>query len=1092
MKTIRILVGTFLVLLLVACGAGSGGQDQPVDEDPEIGTLASPTRLRVTSEADHVILSWQDNVDGIRDYAFEVERKEEDGPFELIATLPGDEITYQDSTVTDGTFYTYRVRVITDTLVSGYSGVASFKSQRVEADDAEVRAVELGEYSTVIPPGFLKADSSVIISTSKEPDGVYEGDIIGSTLRVVIPKDDIDFDAEYPLSIVIPPDEDFVAPEDEITMSILRYKTAQGEYEEMLWRYSSSASEFPVEIPTALLQAINDETGLSDPVILEVTPLELIFQDVEPEANARVTREELETFGHINLRRIPLLGISWTEGLFRFDSTSEVLPWDDIEGECGNDDASLHRLHNLFDAKPVTGDESALTSGVGKKPLVLVHGWQGTRLSIGNLFAGQQTLAPHLCGWREPLKELLSDPDIRNRFTLYTFSYDSFARVQTNADELRGVLGDAFQDPAFLIGHSMGGLLGHNAILDDSSAQRIAHLFTLGSPLRGSSAIECTATLLTNSCQRVETVLNPRLLPNAVLRGWFGVTLELPGTKDLSFEIAYGRHFRRVFPNVDNPYLTALNSRPIDNRRYTAFVSNMLFAEPDGSCDQEVDLHSEKPFDSNLSHVARDMCRQQGRWNDGIVSVRSATLYSQDYLEPNSSELLYSDLGSLSENSELSDIVYAPCMDHFQIQANMADMDLLEVPTHTDCSVSQGTQDPATIYGQIKQRLLNMVESPTVDAPTISSFQANPSSIAEGRSSTLAWELAGGEPESVTITPGVGDVTGESSVTVTPSSTTTYTLTAENAEGSATATVEVDVVSGEIETNIMFASGSVDASSADLSTMRSDGTGVRSLLETPGQLVQAHWNRSRTAMVITDRHSRSDHEQRLVRFDANLNVISNEHMLSVPQSHSYVYGWHVDEDSFLYREQVATCRALVWRRYFDGSEEVFLDPSVVGDGVVDTIDFHPNGREVIWTSQIGCWSPTLAIYRADVVDGNIDVDSIEVLLDDGQYVQPARYSPDGSLIAFRRSDASRGYDGPENLYVMNADGTNIRALTSNTSSSERLRNELAWSPDGAQLAFSQSSNWLSERTIDIFLVDIATSNISQLTFSEGQEMVMDW
>lgn len=66
--------------------------------------------------------------------------------------------------------------------------------------------------------------------------------------------------------------------------------------------------------------------------------------------------------------------------------------------------------------------------------------------------------------------------------------------------------------------------------------------------------------------------------------------------------------------------------------------------------------------------------------------------------------------------------------------------------------------------------------------PAISAFTASPATIFQGSSSSLAWSVSGA---SVTfnISPGVGNVTG-SNVTVSPGSTTTYTLTASNPGGS--------------------------------------------------------------------------------------------------------------------------------------------------------------------------------------------------------------------------------------------------------------------------------------------------------------------
>lgn len=79
-----------------------------------------------------------------------------------------------------------------------------------------------------------------------------------------------------------------------------------------------------------------------------------------------------------------------------------------------------------------------------------------------------------------------------------------------------------------------------------------------------------------------------------------------------------------------------------------------------------------------------------------------------------------------------------------------------------------------------------------IQPPVITSFTAAPGTINQGESSTLSWGISN-SVDSVTITPGVGDVTGQSSVSVSPGSNKTYTLTATNSAGSDTAQVTVQV-----------------------------------------------------------------------------------------------------------------------------------------------------------------------------------------------------------------------------------------------------------------------------------------------------------
>jgi hypothetical protein len=82
--------------------------------------------------------------------------------------------------------------------------------------------------------------------------------------------------------------------------------------------------------------------------------------------------------------------------------------------------------------------------------------------------------------------------------------------------------------------------------------------------------------------------------------------------------------------------------------------------------------------------------------------------------------------------------------------------------------------------------------TPELAKPNISSFTANPASIATGSSSTLSWATTGAS--SIAITPGTFTSTAASgSTSVSPTATTTYTLTATNTAGSATATAKVTI-----------------------------------------------------------------------------------------------------------------------------------------------------------------------------------------------------------------------------------------------------------------------------------------------------------
>lgn len=79
----------------------------------------------------------------------------------------------------------------------------------------------------------------------------------------------------------------------------------------------------------------------------------------------------------------------------------------------------------------------------------------------------------------------------------------------------------------------------------------------------------------------------------------------------------------------------------------------------------------------------------------------------------------------------------------------------------------------------------------TNDAPVIASFGAFPASVQQGTASALKWEISGATI--LTIDHGVGLVTGLTEKAVTPTLSTTYTMTAEGPGGTSTATALVTV-----------------------------------------------------------------------------------------------------------------------------------------------------------------------------------------------------------------------------------------------------------------------------------------------------------
>ena len=79
-----------------------------------------------------------------------------------------------------------------------------------------------------------------------------------------------------------------------------------------------------------------------------------------------------------------------------------------------------------------------------------------------------------------------------------------------------------------------------------------------------------------------------------------------------------------------------------------------------------------------------------------------------------------------------------------------------------------------------------------VAKPTITQFEAEPTTIEKGQSSTLRWAVSG-EASGISISPGIGRWTQAATVRFIRAATTTYTLTATGAGGTSTSTATVNV-----------------------------------------------------------------------------------------------------------------------------------------------------------------------------------------------------------------------------------------------------------------------------------------------------------
>jgi dipeptidyl aminopeptidase/acylaminoacyl peptidase len=108
-----------------------------------------------------------------------------------------------------------------------------------------------------------------------------------------------------------------------------------------------------------------------------------------------------------------------------------------------------------------------------------------------------------------------------------------------------------------------------------------------------------------------------------------------------------------------------------------------------------------------------------------------------------------------------------------------------------------------------------------------------------------------------------------------------------------------------------------------------------------------------------------------------------------------------------------------------------------------------------------------------------------VLLRTGDERYPS-YSPDGTQIAFRGDLDLVEPSGDEEIYVMDADGTNVRRLTSNAD----FDSAPSWSPDGKRIVFERAPAGTfvpgtEAQEKDVYLMNADGTDVRRLTDSPG-------
>jgi Tol biopolymer transport system component len=136
--------------------------------------------------------------------------------------------------------------------------------------------------------------------------------------------------------------------------------------------------------------------------------------------------------------------------------------------------------------------------------------------------------------------------------------------------------------------------------------------------------------------------------------------------------------------------------------------------------------------------------------------------------------------------------------------------------------------------------------------------------------------------------------------------------------------------------------------------------------------------------------------------------------------------------------------------------------------------WSPDSMHLLFTS----WSPLISSFNAFFSMGRDG--SNRMLFVDIASTSKMVYSPDGSMLVF----SAFFEEGPPEIALINADGSNLRVLTNHPA----FDLEPSWSPDGRRIIFTSNRNG----SYEIYTMDLEGSDIVQLTPNQSYSSSPRW
>ncbi|MHB9029880.1 MAG: hypothetical protein ACYC9O_14020 [Candidatus Latescibacterota bacterium] len=256
----------------------------------------------------------------------------------------------------------------------------------------------------------------------------------------------------------------------------------------------------------------------------------------------------------------------------------------------------------------------------------------------------------------------------------------------------------------------------------------------------------------------------------------------------------------------------------------------------------------------------------------------------------------------------------------------------------------------------------------------------------------------------------------------------------------------------------------------EIYTMNDDGANVVRLTRSDGWSRYPAWSPDGSTIVFSS--------NRKYRGRMQMYTISPDSALSFPtmitdtRGINQNAGWSPDGKQLVCQSS-RDGHYEIWKMNADGSNAVNLTKS---EDWEDEPSWSPDGQKIVY----------VILTREDISDiWVMDADGSnrkQLTHGESQGNYSPSWSPDSSKIVF-----ISGNPPDAQVYVMNADGSGITALTSGGFGKSRPD----WSPDGSRIAFSSyTGDTVNDR--DIFLMNSDGTNVVNITNSRGLDDFPSW